>query len=67
MTTMLSYPECRKFEHRVRMWTAGAPPPPSVLKRFRDEVGVEVVTAYGLTETYGPMSTHIPEPEWTSK
>jgi fatty-acyl-CoA synthase len=67
MTTMLSHPQRFRFNHEMKMWTAGAPPPPSVLRRFADELGVAVVTAYGLTETYGPMSTHIPEPEWTSK
>lgn len=38
------------------MWTAGAPPPPSVMKKFAEELGVTVQTAYGLTETYGPIS-----------
>lgn len=66
MTTMLAYPDRIKFTHPVRMWTAGAPPPPSVIRRFSEELGVSVTTAYGLTETYGPITTHIPEPEWTS-
>jgi fatty-acyl-CoA synthase len=64
MTTLLSHPERKRFSHPVRMWTAGAPPPPSVIERFCGELGVTVHTAYGLTETYGPVTTHIPEPEW---
>lgn len=65
MNTMLSCPTRRKFSHSVKMWTAGAPPPPAVIKRFSEELGVSVQTAYGLTESYGPVSTHIPDPEWT--
>ena len=64
MNTMLTYPEKRRFTHGVRMWTAGAPPPPSVIRRFIDEIGVTVQTAYGLTETYGPISCHNVDPVW---
>lgn len=67
MTTLLSYPQRRRFTHTVQMWTAGSPPPPTVIRRFTAELGVQVRTAYGLTESYGPISTHIPLPEWTSK
>lgn len=43
------------------------------MDRFSHELGVTVQTAYGLTETYGPISTHIPynhstysDGEWVS-
>jgi hypothetical protein len=26
--------------------------------------GMHIQTAYGLTETYGPISNHIPDPYW---
>eukprot|EP00428_Durinskia_dybowskii_P078017 CAMPEP_0170360172 /NCGR_PEP_ID=MMETSP0117_2-20130122/3141_1 /TAXON_ID=400756 /ORGANISM="Durinskia baltica, Strain CSIRO CS-38" /LENGTH=538 /DNA_ID=CAMNT_0010614473 /DNA_START=117 /DNA_END=1733 /DNA_ORIENTATION=+ len=64
MTTMLSYPQRQKFTHEVKMLTGGAPPPPSLLKRFTDETGVTIRTSYGLTESYGPATFHYPDPEW---
>ena len=60
MLTMLEYDKKRKFKHQVKMWVAGAPPPPSLMKEFVKITGVEVTTAYGLTETYGPVSLHVP-------
>lgn len=64
MLTMLAYDKKIKFSHEVKMWTAGAPPPPAVIKRFSDELNVTTQTAYGLTETYGPISCHNPDPTW---
>ena len=64
MNTMLAHKEKFKFSHRVQMWAAGAPPPTSVIKRFNDEIGVEVQCAYGLTETYGPICTHNADRDW---
>lgn len=45
--------ERREFSHPVRMMTAAAPPPASVLSAM-EEQGFEVTHVYGLTETYGP-------------
>ena len=69
MITMLGCKDSvkRRFPHLVKMWTAGAPPPPPVMKRFAEEFGVFVQTAYGLTETYGPCTSHLPDLEWTEK
>ena len=66
MITMLGYDKKFKFNHNIKMWAAGAPPPPSIMRRFKEEIGVSVQTAYGLTETYGPMSAHVvdPHPDW---
>ena len=57
---MLNYtgPERRKFEHKVQFMLAGSPPAPVVMQRFKEETNVEVVTAYGLTEVYGPVTAH---------
>jgi fatty-acyl-CoA synthase len=69
MITMLGCKDSvkRRFQHPVKMWTAGAPPPPPVMKRFAEEFGVFVQTAYGLTETYGPCTSHLPDLEWKEK
>src|SRR5262245_45858644 len=40
-----------KFEHSLRIVTAGAPPAPAVI-RAAEETGAEICHAYGLTETY---------------
>jgi fatty-acyl-CoA synthase len=47
----------------LRIVTAGAPPPPAVL-RAAEDMGAEVFHAYGLTETYGPHTVCIWKPEW---
>lgn len=59
MNIMLAYANRFKFKHKVRMWVAGAPPPPPVIKQFEKETGVAVTAAYGLTEVYGPMALHL--------
>lgn len=60
MLTMLSHPQRRKFDHPIKFLTAGAPPPPAVIKQFINETGVTVQTAYGLTEVYGPIASNLP-------
>lgn len=48
----------------IRMVTAGAPPSPTILRRFED-LGIDVTQVYGLTETYGPITVCTPQPGWT--
>ncbi|KAM3568621.1 hypothetical protein VYU27_009257, partial [Nannochloropsis oceanica] len=45
----------------IQFMTAGAPPPPSLLRALKKEVGIDASTAYGLTETYGPITVHVEE------
>ena len=52
-----------RFGHPLRIVTAGAPPPPAVI-RAADETGAELLHAYGLTETYGPMTVCAWNPAW---
>ncbi len=52
-----------RFEHGLRIVTAGAPPSPAVL-RAAEEMGANVTHAYGLTETYGPHTVCAWKPEW---
>lgn len=53
----------RPFDHPVKVMTAAAPPPASVLAGMQAE-GFEVTHAYGLTETYGPCISCAWKPEW---
>jgi fatty-acyl-CoA synthase len=52
-----------KFRRPLRIVTAGAPPPPAVI-RAAEETGAELTHAYGLTETYGPHTVCAWKPAW---
>ncbi|HHX84220.1 MAG TPA: AMP-binding protein [Actinomycetales bacterium] len=62
LTTIADDPAARPTEG-IRMITAGAPPSPTILRRF-EELGIDVTQVYGLTETYGPYTECVPQPEW---
>ncbi|MEO0637972.1 MAG: AMP-binding protein [Pseudomonadota bacterium] len=51
------------FDPAIRVLTAGAPPPPSVLEKTRS-MGLDVMQVYGLTETYGHISQCLWQEEW---
>ncbi len=51
------------FDPAIRVLTAGAPPPPSVLEKTR-AMGFDVMQVYGLTETYGHISQCLWQEEW---
>jgi fatty-acyl-CoA synthase len=52
-----------KFSQTVNVATGGAAPPSSVL-RAMEELGFRVTHLYGATETYGPATSCVPQPEW---
>lgn len=52
-----------RFDPPVRVLTAGAPPPPSVLEKTR-AMGFDVMQVYGLTETYGHISQCLWQDAW---
>ncbi|MEO0498371.1 MAG: AMP-binding protein, partial [Pseudomonadota bacterium] len=51
------------FDPPIKVMTAGAPPPPSVLEKTR-AMGLEVMQVYGLTETYGHISQCLWQDAW---
>jgi len=52
-----------RFPRRLTVLTAAAPPPPSVIQQM-EEMRVEIVHVYGLTETYGPHTVCEWHREW---
>lgn len=51
------------FDPAIRVLTAGAPPPPTVLEKTRS-MGFDVMQVYGLTETYGHISQCLWQDDW---
>jgi len=51
------------FDPAIKVLTAGAPPPPSVLEKTKT-MGFDVMQVYGLTETYGHISKCLWQDGW---
>ena len=51
------------IHHEVKVMTAGAPPPASVIQGM-ENMGIKVTHTYGLTETYGPSVVCAWHDEW---
>lgn len=51
------------FDPPIKVMTAGAPPPPSVLEKTK-KMGLDVMQVYGLTETYGHISKCLWQDSW---
>lgn len=51
------------YEPRIRVMTAGAPPPPAILEKT-GAMGFDVMQVYGLTETYGHISQCLWQNDW---
>lgn len=52
-----------KLSRRARFALGGAAPPSSVIRKA-EEIGFEITHLYGLTETFGPSTLCVPQPEW---
>ena len=55
----------RPFEHRVEVFTAGAPPAAATLEAV-EKLGFNVTQVYGLTETYGHITECVWDADWDS-
>lgn len=53
----------RDFSQKVKMMTAAAPPPPSVIEAI-EAMGISITHVYGLTEVYGPAVVCAEKPGW---
>ena len=51
------------LNHTVKVMTAGAPPPPSVIQQM-EAINFDVTHVYGLTETYGPCVVSAWKDQW---
>ncbi len=58
--------ERREFQHTVKVMTAAAPPPASVLAAM-EAAGFHMTHVYGLTETYGPAVVCAWKQAWNQK
>jgi fatty-acyl-CoA synthase len=65
MTMLANAPAAQRipFDHTVRCATGGAAPSSSVL-RAMEELGFQVTHLYGATETYGPSTSCVFQPQW---
>ena len=60
-TMLVADPAAHRLERPVRLFTAGAPPSPTLIARMA-ELNFELDHVYGLTEVYGPFTINVPAP-----
>ncbi len=53
----------RDFSQKIKMMTAAAPPPASVIAGM-EAMGISITHVYGLTEVYGPAVVCAKKPGW---
>src|SRR5207253_7877146 len=58
-TMLISHPAAARLQRPVRLFTAGAPPSPTLIARMAD-LNFELDHVYGLTEVYGPYTIAVP-------
>jgi len=61
LITLASDIAAHRLERPVRLFTAGAPPSPTLIARMT-ELNFEIDHVYGLTETYGPFTINVAPP-----
>ena len=60
---LINHPRAHRVEPPITVMVAAAPPSPTLLRRM-DELNFKVVHAYGLTETYGPITVCPEQESW---
>jgi fatty-acyl-CoA synthase len=60
-TLLMAHPAAGRLERPVRLFTAGAPPSPTLIARMK-ELNFELDHVYGLTEVYGPFTIAVATP-----
>jgi fatty-acyl-CoA synthase len=58
--------EAHELDTQVTAAVAASPPSPTLLGNLR-KLNVRVLHVYGLTETYGPITTSTPRKDWEEK
>ena len=61
LTMLANDPSAHRLERPVRLFTAGAPPSPTIIAQMAD-LNFELEHTYGLTETYGPCTINVAPP-----
>ena len=61
LTMLVNAPQAARLERPARMFTAGAPPSPTLIGQM-EELNFQLEHVYGLTETYGPFTINVPAP-----
>jgi fatty-acyl-CoA synthase len=61
--SLMNAPEVHRLERPVTVFVAGAPPSPTLLGQLKER-NFRAVHVYGLTETYGPITSCIWHHEW---
>jgi len=65
MSTLLSHPGPRSWQHQLHMMTAASAPPAPVIEGMQ-RLGIDITHTYGLTEVYGPAVVCEWKPRWNS-
>ena len=60
-TMLVTDPAAHRLARPVRLFTAGAPPSPTLIARMA-ELNFQLDHVYGLTEVYGPFTIQVPTP-----
>ncbi|MBK8573289.1 MAG: AMP-binding protein [Holophagaceae bacterium] len=60
-TMLVTDPAAHRLAKPVRLFTAGAPPSPTLIARMA-ELNFQLDHVYGLTEVYGPFTINVPAP-----
>jgi fatty-acyl-CoA synthase len=63
LVSIANHPDAKPFARPLHVTTAGAPPSPTIIAQM-EALGATITHAYGLTETYGPITVCAWQAEW---